>query len=48
MAAVGVAYIRSKQNVRDNVGPLEESAANMIKLDFFNGGRPKWLLPFLL
>ena len=48
MAAVVFAYIRSKQNVRDNVGPLEDSAANIITLGFLNGGIPKWLFQFLL
>ena len=28
------AYVRSKQNVRDKVGPLEDSAGNIISQDF--------------
>ena len=40
------AYARSKQNVQDKVGPLEDSAGNIISQGFFNGGRPKWLLQF--
>ena len=40
------AYVRSKQNVQDKVGPLEDSAGNIISQGFFNGGRPKWLLQF--
>ena len=39
------AYVRSKQNVQDKVGPLEDSAGNIISR-VFNGGRPKWLLQF--
>ena len=39
------AYVRSKQNVQDNVGPLQDSAGNIISR-FFNGGRPKWFLQF--
>ena len=39
------AYVRSKQNIKDKVGPLEDSAGNIISL-VFNGGRPKWLLQF--
>ena len=35
------AYVRSKQNVQDKVGPLEDSAGNIIYQGFFNGGRPK-------
>ena len=34
------AYVRSKQNVRDKVGPLEDSAGNIISR-FFNGRKPK-------
>ena len=33
------AYIRSKQNVRDKVGPLEDWKYNITR--FFNGGMPK-------
>ena len=40
------AYIRSKQNVRDKVGPLEDSAGNIISQGFINGGKPKWMLQF--
>ena len=40
------AYVRSKQNVQDKVGPLEDSAGNIKSQWFFNGGRPKWLLQF--
>ena len=36
------AYVRSKQNVQDKVGPLEYSNITGV----FNGGRPKWLLQF--
>ena len=39
------AYVRSKQNVQDKVGPLEDSAGNIISR-VFNGGRSKWLLQF--
>ena len=39
------AYVRSKQNVQDKVGPLEDSAGNIIS-QVFNGRRPKWLLHF--
>ena len=39
------AYVRSKQNVQDKVGSLEDSAGNIISR-VFNGGRPKWLLQF--
>ena len=39
------AYVGSKQNVQDKVGPLEDSAGNIISR-VFNGGRPKWLLQF--
>ena len=39
------AYVRSKQNVQDKVGPLEDSAGNIVSR-VFNGGRPKWLLQF--
>ena len=39
------AYVRSKQNVRDKVGPLDDSAGNIISQGF-NGRRPKWLLQF--
>ena len=39
------AYVRSKQNVQDKVGPLEDSAGNIISR-VFNSGRPKWLLQF--
>ena len=35
------AYVRSKQNVRDKFGPLEDSAYNITSL--LNGGRPKWI-----
>ena len=34
-----------KQNVQDKVGPLEDSAGNIIS-QVFNGRRPKWLLQF--
>ena len=37
-------YVRSKQNIRDKVGSLEDSAGNIISQVFFNGGRPKWIL----
>ena len=33
-------YVRSKQNVQDKVGPLEDSAGNIISQGTFNGGRP--------
>ena len=33
-AIVCYAYIRSKQNVRDKVGPLEDSAGNIITQGF--------------
>ena len=39
------AYVRSKQNEQDKVGPLEDSAGNIVSR-VFNGGRPKWLLQF--
>ena len=39
-------YISSKQNVRDKVEPLEDSAGTIIPQGFFNGGRPKWILQF--
>ena len=29
-----IAYVRSKQNVRDKVGPLEDSAGNIIAQGF--------------
>ena len=37
-----------KQNVRDNTGPLEDSARNIIILSqcFFDGGRAKLLIQF--
>ena len=38
------AYVRSKQNVQDKVGPLEDNIYNITGV--FNGGRPKWLLQF--
>ena len=41
---ISYAYVRSKQNVGDKFGPLEDSAGNVTR--FFNGGRPKWLLKF--
>ena len=28
------AYVRGKQNIRDNVGPLEDNAGNIIKRGF--------------
>ena len=31
------AYVRSKQNVRDKVGPLEDNAGDIITEGFFNG-----------
>ena len=34
----------NKQNVRDKVRPLEDSAGNIISV--FNGRRPKWILQF--
>ena len=34
-------YVRCKQNVRDKVGPLEDSAGYIISHGFCNGGRPK-------
>ena len=40
------AYVKSKQNVQDKVGPLEDSSGNIISQGFFYGGRPKWLLQF--
>ena len=40
------AYVRNRQNVQDKVGPLEDSAGNIISQGFFNGGIPKWLLQF--
>ena len=39
------AYVRSK-NIRDKVGPLEDSAGNIISQVFFNGGRRKCILQF--
>ena len=39
------AYVRSKQNIQNKVGPLEDSAGN-ITSRVFNGGRPNWLLQF--
>ena len=32
-------YVRSKPNVRDKVGPLENNAGNIITQGFFNGRR---------
>ena len=32
------------KNVQNKVGPLEDSAGNIISQGFFNAGRPKWLL----
>ena len=39
------AYVRSKQNVRDNVGPLEDNAGNIITQGF-NGRGIKYALQF--
>ena len=42
------AYIRSKQNIRYKVGPLEDKVGPLEECwkynitRFFNGGRPKW------
>ena len=39
------AYVRSKQNVRDKVGPLEDNAGNIIT-GMFNGRGIKCALQF--
>ena len=39
------AYVRSKRSIQDKVGPLEDSAGNIMSQGF-NGGRPKLLLQF--
>ena len=39
------AYVRSKQNVRDKVGPLEDNAGNIIT-GIFNGRGIKYALQF--
>ena len=40
------AYVRSKQNVRDKVGPLVDNAGNIITQGFFNGRGIKYALQF--
>ena len=40
------AYVRSKQNVRDKVGPLEDNAGDIITEGFFNGRGIKYALQF--
>ena len=40
------AYVRSKQNVRDKVGQLEDNAGNIITQGVFNGRGIKWALQF--
>ena len=40
------AYVRSKQNVRDKVGPLEDNAGNIITARMFNGRGIKCALQF--
>ena len=40
------AYVRSKQNVRDKVGPLEDNAGNIITHGFFNGRGIEYALQF--
>ena len=40
------AYVRSKQNVRDKVGPLEDNSGNIITQGFFNGRGVKYALQF--
>ena len=40
------AYVRSKQNVRDKVGPLEDNAGNIITQGFCNGRGIKYALQF--
>ena len=40
------AYVRSKQNVRDKVGPLEDNAGNMITQGFFMAEELKYALQF--
>ncbi len=41
-----IAYVRSKQNVRDKVGPLEDNAGDIITEGFFNGRGIKYALQF--
>ena len=40
------AYVRSKQNVRDRVGPLVDNDGNIITQGSFNGRRIKYPLQF--
>ena len=40
------AYVRSKQNVRDKVGPLEDNLGNIVTQGFFNGRGIKYALQF--
>ena len=40
------AYVRSKQNVRDRVGPLEDNAGNYNNTGSFNGRGIKYALQF--
>ena len=40
------AYVRSKQNVRDKVGPLEDNAGNNNNTGIFNGRGIKYALQF--
>ena len=42
----GYAYVRSEQNVRDKVGPLEDNAGNIITQGFFNDRGIKYALQF--